>query len=118
MVAAGLDPGLGLLHADSYGQPGLVYDLIEPFRPWADQLCAEAVRAGEVEEAFFDRTDAQCSLNKAGKRWLIPALRENWDQTRDFDGRRAPQRQHVYRQAGFLSETLKAYWKSRPPCST
>lgn len=33
LFAAGLDPYLGMLHADQYQRPTLVYDMIEPFRP-------------------------------------------------------------------------------------
>lgn len=36
LFAAGLDPHLGILHADEYDQPTLAFDLIEPFRPWID----------------------------------------------------------------------------------
>ncbi|MEM7571698.1 MAG: CRISPR-associated endonuclease Cas1 [Bacteroidota bacterium] len=33
LFTAGLDPHLGILHADEYDRPTLAYDLIEPFRP-------------------------------------------------------------------------------------
>ena len=38
IFAAGLDPYLGMFHADAYNAPTLTYDLIEPFRPWVDEL--------------------------------------------------------------------------------
>jgi CRISPR-associated protein Cas1 len=37
VVAAGLDPTIGLLHASRPGRVAFVYDLMEPLRPQADQ---------------------------------------------------------------------------------
>lgn len=55
ILAMGLDPGIGFLHADMRSRDGLVLDLIEPSRPIADQLlvrmCAEqAFRRGDFAE--------------------------------------------------------------------
>lgn len=33
LFTAGLDPYLGILHADAHKKPTLSFDLIEPFRP-------------------------------------------------------------------------------------
>jgi CRISP-associated protein Cas1 len=48
LFAAGLDPHLGILHADEYDRPTLSYDLIEPFRPWVDRLLMEKILIGEL----------------------------------------------------------------------
>jgi CRISPR-associated endonuclease Cas1 len=55
ILAMGLDPGIGFLHADMRNRDGLVLDLMEPARPIADQLlvrmCAEqAFRRGDFAE--------------------------------------------------------------------
>ena len=36
VLLAGLEPHLGMLHADRQGRPSLVLDLMEPWRPWVD----------------------------------------------------------------------------------
>lgn len=43
MVKSGIDPFIGVLHADRYGDTGatLVFDAIEPYRPWADQVAVK-----------------------------------------------------------------------------
>jgi CRISPR-associated endonuclease Cas1 len=38
VLAAGLDPSVGYLHASHPGRAPLVYDLMEPFRPLVDRL--------------------------------------------------------------------------------
>lgn len=46
VVQAGLDPHLGVLHADRVGRPGLVLDLLEPWRPWVDRTVVGLLRQG------------------------------------------------------------------------
>jgi len=45
-LQAGLDPHLGVLHADRAGRPSLVLDLMEPWRPWVDRTVVGLVRQG------------------------------------------------------------------------
>ena len=72
VLAAGLDPQLGFLHADDYARPTLVFDIIEPFRPWVDRLLIEQYLTGQAKAEYFDARDKGIYLNAAGKRWLIP----------------------------------------------
>jgi CRISPR-associated protein Cas1 len=39
LFAAGLDPGIGLFHADEDGRPSLALDGIEPIRPYIEAWC-------------------------------------------------------------------------------
>jgi hypothetical protein len=51
-LAVGLDPGLGLVHADARGGDGLAWDLLEPVRPEVDRFCLDL-----IAERTFTRTD-------------------------------------------------------------
>lgn len=75
LFAAGLDPHHGLLHADDYNTPSLSFDLIEPFRPWADKFCMTQFMQLPENEKFFD-TDKRghVLLNREGKKIFIPAF--------------------------------------------
>lgn len=53
IFASGLDPYLGILHADEYKKPTFAFDLIEPFRPWVDALIAQLCREGLLEGKHF-----------------------------------------------------------------
>lgn len=47
LCAAGLDPAIGLLHADADRRPSLALDLMEEFRPLVvDQVVTAAVKRG------------------------------------------------------------------------
>ena len=74
LFAAGLDPHLGILHADEYDRPTLSYDLIEPFRPWLDRLVIENILQNKIDENAFDITEDGVFLSNLGKRWLIPTF--------------------------------------------
>jgi CRISPR-associated endonuclease Cas1 len=51
LVRLGLDPGLGVLHADAVGRDSLALDLLEPVRPAVDRFVLELV----AERAFRKR---------------------------------------------------------------
>jgi CRISPR-associated endonuclease Cas1 len=53
--AAGLDPALGVLHADKIGRSSLAYDLIEPIRPLIDQwLLSWVASTAFAKRDFFE----------------------------------------------------------------
>ena len=74
LFAAGLDPHLGILHADEYDSPTLSYDLIEVFRPWVDRLVIENILTGAAIQEGFEVSEEGVYLNATGKRWFIPAF--------------------------------------------
>ncbi len=68
VLRAGLDPHLGVLHADRIGRPGLVLDLLEPWRPWVDRTIAGLIRQRVPLETCHD------GLALATRRRLLDAL--------------------------------------------
>ncbi|MCC6461562.1 MAG: CRISPR-associated endonuclease Cas1 [Saprospiraceae bacterium] len=79
VLKAGLDPYLGILHADRYGAaPTLVFDAIEPFRPWADAVALDLFLGGTLDAATaFEQRNERSEglwLSAAGKDRLIDAM--------------------------------------------
>ena len=60
---AGLDPGIGVLHADQRGRDSLALDIMEAVRPEADEIVLELL-AGRVFSAreFFETRGGDCRL--------------------------------------------------------
>ena len=107
IFAAGLDPQLGLLHADEYNKPVLAFDFIEPFRPWADRLLIEQYQQGAVSRQFFTKIPDGIILNKEGKAFIIP-LFNGWLRTeRTWGGRKTNVRNHIYQLAGRFAQKLR-----------
>ncbi|HSR50595.1 MAG TPA: CRISPR-associated endonuclease Cas1 [Acidobacteriota bacterium] len=73
-IIAGLEPFLGLLHCDNYNRPSLVFDLIEPFRIWAERTVVHLFTGRKMKQDYFRKTQGGVSLDDAGKPVLIEAL--------------------------------------------
>ena len=54
--AVGLDPGLGIVHADAKGRQSLALDLMEPVRPEVDAFVLEMVERRTFRKAEFTET--------------------------------------------------------------
>ncbi len=71
VFAAGLDPYMGVLHAEEYDRPALTFDLIEPFRPWVDALLLEMCRENALDLRHFEPRDGGWWVGKAAKATLM-----------------------------------------------
>ena len=111
VLAAGLDPQLGFLHADDYARPTLVFDMIEPFRPWIDCLIIEQFLLGKVESVYFTAKDNGIFLNAEGKRWLIPLFNAFMEEKSRFQEKQLSHRNHINRFAGEFAQRLLKYQK-------
>ena len=74
-LAVGLDPYLGVLHADRFGRPSLALDFMEQFRPLvADSVVIAAFNTGELGVQHFKIRGGICALTPVGRRTLIGAF--------------------------------------------
>ncbi len=63
LVALGLDPGLGVLHTDKKNRDSLTFDLLEPLRPYVDELIITKLY-GRIFSArdFYETRQGICRL--------------------------------------------------------
>ncbi|WP_066909103.1 CRISPR-associated endonuclease Cas1 [Millisia brevis] len=111
LAAAGLHPGLGVLHADSDRRPGLGLDLMEELRPMViDQVVLAAARRGALLPAHGAPAvgEAGVHLTKAGKEALVTAYEQRMQQVTAgaIPGFRGSIRRHLYRQAKRLAKSI------------
>lgn len=109
LFAAGLDPHLGLLHADEHNRPALTYDLIEPFRPWIDKLLVQQCFDKMIDPAYFSQNQFGVFLNKVGKAFFIPLFNDFLQDNRRFLQREASHRNHIYMLAGRLAQRMRTF---------
>jgi CRISPR-associated endonuclease Cas1 len=65
-VALGLDPGLGVLHADMPTRDSLACDLMEPVRPMVDAFVLDWITRETLKrEWFFEQRDGNCRLTSS-----------------------------------------------------
>lgn len=76
LAAAGLDPAIGVLHADNESRPSLALDLLEELRPMiADQVVLSSARLGALQavHARVEEHRPGILLTKAGRHALLDA---------------------------------------------
>ena len=73
-IIAGLDPYIGFLHTDSYNKKSLVFDIIECFRFYVDEVVVFLFSKRMVKDEFFEPLEQGIGLSKDGKAALIDAL--------------------------------------------
>ncbi len=104
LVASGLDPAVGLMHADQDNRPSLALDLMEEFRPYVVDLAVARQATRGTLTAQHGRHDDGVPgvlLSKAGKLVVTDAYEKRLLQT---TGGALPRfsgsiRRHIYRQA-------------------
>lgn len=71
IIAAGLDPHISIMHRMEYETPSLVFDLIEPFRHWADEFLISLVMSKSLEEDYWEQKDEGSRLSSKGKKIVL-----------------------------------------------
>jgi CRISP-associated protein Cas1 len=107
LFGAGLDPHLGILHADEYNKPILAFDLIEPFRPWIDGILIEMCMEEHLLQSFFTANQYGMVLNKNGKAVLIPRFNTWLQESKRFNERNISTRNQIYHFAGLLATQIR-----------
>jgi len=102
----GMDPQLGIFHKDQYQKPALAFDLIEPFRCWADRFLFDFFRQEKIDKSFFRYTSAGVYLDKKGKACLIPEFICYMEAKTTFNGRITSRDGHIMNFAGELARAL------------
>lgn len=82
LMLAGLDPYVGFMHRDDYNQLSMVYDFIEPYRGFADEVVFRLFSGKKVSKAHVSEVSGSrstggtggLSLNAEGKKLLVDAF--------------------------------------------
>ncbi|MFW5831723.1 MAG: CRISPR-associated endonuclease Cas1 [Prolixibacteraceae bacterium] len=71
LIVAGLDPFVGILHRDDYNKKSMVFDFIEPYRTWADEVVFKLFSAKKVNDSHTSPITNGITLNDEGKALLV-----------------------------------------------
>ncbi|WP_034438966.1 CRISPR-associated endonuclease Cas1 [Clostridium ihumii] len=87
-VIAGLDPYIGIMHTDNYNKTALVFDLIEMYRGYMDEIVFLLFSKRKVKESMFDKIQGGGYwLNKEGKQLLIEAVNNRFEEKIKYKNR-------------------------------
>lgn len=86
-IIAGLDPYVGFIHTDHYNKKSLVFDLIENYRIWADEVVVNLFAGRKVKVEHFDKIPNGLTLNKDGKTVLLTDFNSFMNESIRYRGR-------------------------------
>lgn len=88
LVIAGIDPFIGFMHRDDYNMKSMVFDFIEPYRTYADEVVFKLFSAKKVNDGHTDDITKGKSLNSEGKKLLMQSLMQFLDEDKiRYNGR-------------------------------
>jgi CRISPR-associated protein Cas1 len=70
-LAAGLDPHISIMHRMEYNTPSLVFDMIEPFRQWADKFATDLLLSGRYAPDYTEEKAGAIVLTSKGKKEIL-----------------------------------------------
>jgi CRISPR-associated protein Cas1 len=108
LIRAGIDPYLGIFHRNEYNRPVLVYDCIEPYRVWAEQVVVNLCLQQVMEEEFFSVNDQGAYwLASEGKRILIQSVNDYLDEVVGINGKSRSRNVHLELDCQDLAQRFK-----------
>lgn len=113
IFSAGLDPYLGVFHADQYNKPTLSFDIIEAFRGWIDRLLLEGIIKWDIKDTFFEELNGGVGLSKAGKAFIIPIFNQYWAERTLHNHKNILRKAHISRFVYELIELLKKTFENQ-----
>lgn len=113
LLTAGLDPAIGVFHADGYRRPSLVYDFIEPYRGWIDFTAVELVLAKALEPQDFHAPKEGSGgpadglwLGDGARRIMVQATVDYYSELIELDGQSRTRLTHLQARAYALAQYL------------
>ncbi|MCZ2459984.1 MAG: CRISPR-associated endonuclease Cas1 [Chitinophagales bacterium] len=113
LACAGLDSQISIWHANEYQTPSLAFDVIEPFRPKADQLLAQLIMRQTIQPDWFETNEKYgYILNKKGRSLLIPFFNDWLEEKTKFDNRVTAMKNHILQLAYDLKKQIEKNFES------
>jgi CRISPR-associated protein Cas1 len=109
-IAAGLDPHISIMHRMDYNTPSLVFDMIEPFRPWADAFAIDLFLEGRWQPDYAEESGDCVLLSPAGKKYILTEWFAWLEQKSPFPKKMVKRRDQVQQLCTALAaDLLKKY---------
>lgn len=86
-ILSGLDPYVGILHTDDYNKKSFVFDLIEIFRVYIDEVVVFLFTKRKMHDEHFETFQGGVGLSKEGKNILMTDLQKNFDKELPYRGK-------------------------------
>ncbi|PTX59827.1 CRISPR-associated endonuclease Cas1 [Kordia periserrulae] len=109
ILAAKLDPYVGLLHVNGLNKSSLTYDLIEPIRPLIDRLLLQLIDEQKLDASHFKNNAKAVWIHKKGKKVILTAFHNYLYQKIEINKQILPVKTHCYLLAQNLKKEIDIY---------
>lgn len=109
IIMHGLDPHMGIMHADRYIKPVLAFDQIEPFRPWVDKLVTTLLISKEIKPDDTEINNQKTQLSHHSRKVLIQAFFTMMNERALLMHKRIKRMDHIHYLNNELVQTIKNY---------
>lgn len=106
LIKAGIDPYLGVLHADEYNRPVLAFDAIEQYRHWAEAVLMQLCFRRLLTPGMAAYQQGGYWMEAEGKRLLATAFNDYLAEVIDCNRRRRSRLTHIQDDAHELAQQL------------
>jgi CRISPR-associated protein Cas1 len=86
-ILSGMDPFIGIMHTDNYNKKALVFDLIEKYRAYMDEIVFKLFSTKKITDDCCDDVEGGYYLNQNGKKILISDYNTELEKKIRYDGR-------------------------------
>jgi CRISPR-associated protein Cas1 len=107
-ILSGLDHYVGFLHTDNYNKKSLVFDLIEPFRIYGEQVVVYLFTGKKMKDEYYDASEEAVSLNQKGKPVVVEAMNKHLEETIRYRRKNVKRRHILQHEAHRLANILLA----------
>jgi CRISPR-associated protein Cas1 len=104
IVKAGLDPFMGIFHADSYNKKSFLFDFIESFRPNASKIVYDFIKKKYIRSTHFQE---DFKLTTEGRVEISRFFKKNFEKKRVYEGKNWDLYSIIRLEAQKLARTLK-----------
>jgi len=110
LIRVGIDPYIGVMHRDDYNRPVLVYDIIEMYRVWVDYVVFSLAAQEVITDEYYSvREDGSYWLEGLGRRVLIQAFNDYFDEVITVAGVSRSRENQIFLFAQDLAQTFKRF---------
>lgn len=110
LVKAGIDPYMGVMHTDRYNKPTLVYDVIDQYRHWADEVALDLFLKEEMPYSCFQEAEKDgLWLSSEGKKLVVDAFTKQLNQVIDYKGNMRKRLSHIDLDAAKMATMFKFF---------
>ena len=109
LISAGLDLYVGMNHSMENQSKSLLYDFVEPYRPWVDEYLVRHYIPQQSHPSNLTEATEVVLLTKEARRCLATGMLEWMNTVIRYNNRQLSRRQHIYQNAKALRNTILKY---------